>query len=314
MFGSKTHAQKAIAQSVRSVVQRRCFLSSVATLAILFIATASLPNCARDASRAKTASSAKAAAPTPSSASTRELNVQQPAGQSLGTLTQAGDSVGSAASAASDSERVFTKRRLRMVAELQPEIHDTLVIRAMEKVPRHKFVARALLDRAYEDTPLPIGYDQTISAPSIVGLMTELAKPRAGARALDIGTGSGYQAAVLAELVAQVYSIEILCPLADEARERLSRLGYNNIEVRCGDGYRGWPEHAPFDIIILAAAPDHIPPPLIEQLAPGGRLVLPVGETYQELIVVEKSADGSVTQRRVLPVRFVPMTGEAEDQ
>ena len=191
-------------------------------------------------------------------------------------------------------------------------ITDRRVLAAMRLVPRHRFVRPTDLHLAYADCPLSIGRGQTISQPYIVALMTQLARPRAGGRALDIGTGSGYQAAVLAGLTGEVYSIEILCPLANEARARLARLGYANVEVRCGDGYRGWPEQAPFDAIILAAAPDHIPPALIDQLAPGGHLVLPVGEYEQELVDVEKRPDGSVIKRNVIPVRFVPMTGESE--
>ncbi len=190
-------------------------------------------------------------------------------------------------------------------------IRNPRVLAAMRKVPRHEFVPERVRRLAYADGPLPIGHGQTISQPYIVALMTELASPDPGDRALDIGTGSGYQAAVLAEIVEHVYSIEILEPLAEEAARRLRRLGYENVEVRCGDGYRGWPEHAPFDVIILAAAPDHIPQPLIDQLAPGGRLVLPVGEGDQELVVVTRRADGSIERRNVIPVRFVPMTGEA---
>jgi protein-L-isoaspartate(D-aspartate) O-methyltransferase len=218
-----------------------------------------------------------------------------------------------AAGAAQPSDP-YSAERTRMVAEQlrARDIADPQVLAVMGRVPRHEFVPAELRQYAYSDGPLPIGYDQTISQPYIVALMTQLARPRTGARSLDIGTGSGYQAAVLAELTGQVYSIEILCPLADEARERLTRLGYRNIEVRCGDGYRGWPEHAPFDLIILAAAPDHVPQPLIDQLAPGGRLVLPVGNTFQELVVVEKDGDGSARQQEIIPVRFVPMTGEAE--
>jgi len=206
--------------------------------------------------------------------------------------------------------------RARMVAEQlrARDIVDPEVLAVMGRVPRHEFVPPGLREYAYSDGPLPIGHEQTISQPYIVALMTQLARPRAGARALDIGTGSGYQAAVLAELTGQVYSIEILCPLADEARDRLARLGYDNAEVRCGDGYRGWPEHAPFDLIILAAAPDHVPQPLIEQLAPSGRLVLPVGDLFQELVVVEKDSLGGVQQHEIIPVRFVPMTGEAEQR
>ncbi len=208
----------------------------------------------------------------------------------------------------------YATPRARMVEEQlqRRDIVDLRVLEVMARVPRHEFVPESQRRLAYADGPLPIGHDQTISQPYIVALMTQLARPRRGGRALDIGTGSGYQAAVLAELTGEVYSIEIVCPLADEARERLLRLGITNVEVRCGDGYRGWPEQAPFDVIILAAAPDHIPQPLIEQLAPGGHLVLPVGDVYQELIDVEKHADGSVSQRSVIPVRFVPMTGESE--
>ena len=208
----------------------------------------------------------------------------------------------------------FAQMRERMVAEQlkNRDIHDPAVLAAMRSVPRHHFVPEAYRGAAYTDGPLPIGYEQTISQPYIVALMTQLARPAPQARALDIGTGSGYQAAVLAELVDSVYSIEILCPLADEARARLERLAYHNVAVRCGDGYQGWPEHAPFDLIILAAAPDHVPQPLVEQLAPGGRLVLPLGAFYQDLIVIEKLPDGTVREQNVAPVRFVPMTGEAQ--
>lgn len=182
----------------------------------------------------------------------------------------------------------------------------------MGKVPRHKFVPDHLEEMAYADRPLPIGSGQTISQPYIVALMTQLAKPKPDSIALDVGTGSGYQAAVLAELCKKVYSIEIVEELGKEAKTRLDNLGYKNIETRIGDGYRGWPEHAPFDLIIVAAAPDHIPKPLIEQLAPGARLVIPVGRTFaQDLIVVEKQEDGTVREITVAPVAFVPMTGEA---
>ncbi len=184
----------------------------------------------------------------------------------------------------------------------------------MRRVPRHELVDPAQRSLAYSDQPLPIGHGQTISQPYIVALMTQLARPKPGCMALDVGTGSGYQAAVLAELGANVYSIEIVPALAQQAQERLRRLGYGRVEIRCGDGYRGWPDHAPFDVIIVAAAPDHVPRPLIDQLAPGGHLVIPVGDYYQSLIVVEKQADGSVRQRSVAAVAFVPMTGEAAQQ
>jgi len=192
------------------------------------------------------------------------------------------------------------------------DIADLRVLDVMSRVPRHLFVPPDERAWAYDDHPLPIGEGQTISQPYIVALMTQLARPKKEARALDVGTGSGYQAAVLAELADQVYSIEILCTLADSARQRLTSLGYKNVEVRCGDGYRGWPEKAPFDVIIVAAAPDHVPEPLVQQLAKGGRMVLPVGKSDQELVVVEKDEKGMVRRWNVLPVSFVPMTGEAQ--
>ncbi|WP_201750064.1 protein-L-isoaspartate(D-aspartate) O-methyltransferase [Tautonia marina] len=192
------------------------------------------------------------------------------------------------------------------------DIDDPQVLEVMARVPRHEFVPEDYRDLAYADRPLPIEKDQTISQPYIVALMTQLARPQPGDRALDVGTGSGYQAAVLAELVDEVYSIEIHEELADSARARLARLGYRNVEVRHGDGYRGWPEAAPFDLIIVAASPPEIPRPLIAQLAPGGRLILPVGEGFgQELVRIEKAFDGTITRESIAPVSFVPMTGEA---
>jgi protein-L-isoaspartate(D-aspartate) O-methyltransferase len=208
----------------------------------------------------------------------------------------------------------FRVLRHRMV-DLQlaaRDIRDERVLDVMRRIPRHLFVPESQRESAYADWPLQIGAGQTISQPYIVGLMTQLAKPQPESRALDVGTGSGYQAAVLAELCREVYSIEIIEPLAVEARLRLADLGYRNVEVRCGDGYRGWPEHAPFDVIILAAAPADIPEPLVEQLAPGGRLVLPVGGWAQELVVVEKQPDGTTRQWTEIGVMFVPMTGEAQ--
>ncbi|HMP81042.1 MAG TPA: protein-L-isoaspartate(D-aspartate) O-methyltransferase [Pirellulaceae bacterium] len=192
------------------------------------------------------------------------------------------------------------------------DIRDESVLDAILRVPRHQFVPAAYREAAYDDSPLPIGHDQTISQPYIVALMTEAVRPRAGQRALDIGTGCGYQAAVLAELVDQVYSIEIVKPLAEESARRLRNMGYRNIEVRHGDGYQGWPEQAPFDVIIVAAAPDHVPEPLIEQLAEGGRLVIPVGAHYQQLLLIEKLEDGKTRKTTLAPVAFVPMTGEAQ--
>jgi protein-L-isoaspartate(D-aspartate) O-methyltransferase len=188
-------------------------------------------------------------------------------------------------------------------------VRDERVLAAMRKVPRHEFVPDSEKRHAYRDTPLPIGEGQTISQPYIVALMTELARPEKSHRVLEVGTGSGYQAAVLAELVEHVYTIEIEASLAQRASEVLRRLGYENISVRNGDGYAGWSEHAPFDIVIVTAAPDHIPQPLIDQLKPGGRMVVPVGPTHatQELRVLEKDATGRIGVKTVAPVRFVPL-------
>jgi protein-L-isoaspartate(D-aspartate) O-methyltransferase len=214
----------------------------------------------------------------------------------------------------SPEEPDYAEQRRRMVEhQLESrDITDARVLRAMQKVPRHLFVPERVRRFAYADTALPIGEDQTISQPYIVALMTQLARPSANSRALDVGTGSGYQAAILGELCKQVYGIEIVESLAASSKKRLKQLGYENIEVRHGDGYRGWKEHAPFDLIILAAAPDHVPEPLTQQLAVGGRLVMPVGRYFQDLIVIEKQRDGSLKRRNVTSVLFVPMTGEAE--
>jgi protein-L-isoaspartate(D-aspartate) O-methyltransferase len=193
------------------------------------------------------------------------------------------------------------------------DITDAAVLDAMRRVNRHAFLPVELRERAYEDRPLPIGYQQTISQPYIVALMTQLGRARPGARVLDVGTGSGYQAAVLAEIVGHVYSVEIVCPLADAARTRLEAQGYPNITVRCGDGYAGWKQHAPFDLIVLAAAPDHVPPALKAQLATGGRLVLPVGDQTQRLKLIERKADGTYETTDHGGVMFVPMTGGAQE-
>jgi protein-L-isoaspartate(D-aspartate) O-methyltransferase len=190
-------------------------------------------------------------------------------------------------------------------------IRDPLVLSAMRRVPRERFVPDADRAFAYSDGPLSIGFGQTISQPYIVALMTELLEPKSGDIVLEVGTGSGYQAAVLAKLVARVYTIEIVPPLARSAALRLEKLGYGNIEIRLGDGYHGWREHGPFDGIIVTAAANAIPPPLIEQLKPGGRMLIPVGAPFfaQELIVLTKDANGKVSTRSVLPVAFVPLTG-----
>ena len=226
--------------------------------------------------------------------------------------------LGAAGCAASAQDPVdFAELRQRMVRDTiaeprdgRPPVLDLQVIDAMEKVERHLFVPEDARAWAYRDSPLGIGWQQTISQPYIVALMTELAAPRPGHKVLEVGTGSGYQAAVLAEIVEHVYTIEIVEPLGLRAAAALEMAGYENVTTRIGDGYAGWPEEAPFDAIVVTAAPDHVPEPLIEQLATGGRLVLPVGPQggRQELQVLEKNADGTVERTRVIPVRFVPLT------
>ncbi len=208
----------------------------------------------------------------------------------------------------------FAERRARMVETqiVARGVRDPRVLAAMRKVPRHLFVDPSQRTLAYEDHPLPIPGNQTISQPYIVALMTELLELDPKGRVLEIGTGSGYQSAVLAEIAREVYTIEIVPELARSAAARLKELHYDNVTVLEGDGYRGWPEHAPFDGIIVTAAPERIPQPLLDQLAPGGVMVIPVGGFFQELKVFRKSADGKVSEKDILPVRFVPMTGEVE--
>ncbi len=186
------------------------------------------------------------------------------------------------------------------------------VIRAMRRVPRHQFVPEDYTAMAYDDAPLPIGYEQTVSQPSLVAYMVQALNLGADEKVLEIGTGSGYQAAVLAEIVPQVYSIEIVEPLATRAQQTLTALGYQNIRIRIGDGYQGWPEEAPFDAIIVTAAPDHVPKPLLEQLSLGGRLLLPEGRFFQRLVMIRRTEEG-YTRTELLSVRFVPMTGQAEE-
>ena len=188
---------------------------------------------------------------------------------------------------------------------------DERVMYAMGKVPRDEFVPGHLQPVAFENGPLSIGEGQTISQPYMVALMTDLLQLRPDHKVLEIGTGSGYQGAVLSLLCERVYSIERIPGLADAAAQRLQRLGYANVSLRCGNGYEGWPEHAPYDAIVVTAGATHVPPPLIEQLKPGGRLIIPVGSRFltQQLLLLTKAADGSVTTRQVLPVRFVPLTG-----
>jgi protein-L-isoaspartate(D-aspartate) O-methyltransferase len=206
----------------------------------------------------------------------------------------------------------FAGQRQRMINELRSEgIRSEAVLQAMARVPRHLFVPPEVRSQAYENTPLPIGLGQTISQPYIVGYMSEALEVSREHTVLEIGTGSGYQAAVLAELAREVLSIEILPELADRARQSLAEAGYQNVTVRTGNGYLGWPERAPFPRIIVTAAPDEVPPALVEQLAVGGIMILPVGSIFsaQELVVVTKSDQG-VTQKRTIPVRFVPMVNK----
>jgi protein-L-isoaspartate(D-aspartate) O-methyltransferase len=190
-------------------------------------------------------------------------------------------------------------------------IRNTAVIQAMLNVPRHEFVPEDLRDEAYGDNPIPVGLGQTISQPYIVGLMTELLNPARGAKILEVGTGSGYQSAVLAETGCDLYTIEIVENLAERARCILENLGYTNITYKIGDGYQGWEEHAPFDGIIVTAAPGHVPAKLLEQLGVNGKMVIPVGDESQELLLIEKS-DTGITKKKITAVRFVPMTGESE--
>jgi len=210
-------------------------------------------------------------------------------------------------------DRLTEARRQMVNAQIAARgIHDQLVLDAMLQVGRHHFVPHELVHRAYFDEPLPIGYKQTISQPYIVAYMTEALGLKGGEKVLEIGTGSGYQAAVLAEIADTVYTIEIVEPLSAQAGEVLNRLGYSNVHCRAGDGYGGWPEEAPFDAIIITAAPPAVPDPLISQLKVGGRLIAPVGEWYQELVLITKTR-GGIRTRKLIPVRFVPMTGRVRD-
>jgi protein-L-isoaspartate(D-aspartate) O-methyltransferase len=234
----------------------------------------------------------------------------------LATLALAGTRGGGGGSESvpppEDPERA---RRLGMVSsQIESRgVRDPRVLAAMREVPRDRFVPPNLRSEAYRDGPLPIGHQQTISQPYIVALMTELLRPEPDMKVLEIGTGSGYQAAVLAECVEEVYSIEIVPELGKGAQKLLGKLGYDNVHVRIGDGFDGWPEEAPFGGIIVTAAPARIPQPLKDQLAVGGKLVIPVGRGSQDLVVVTRTGDG-FRERVVTPVRFVPMTGKAEDQ
>ena len=217
----------------------------------------------------------------------------------------------------------FASERRRMVQDITALVRDTRaeigkpafderVMAVMARVPRHEFVPPDQVPSAYRNRPLPIGHGQTISQPYIVALMTDLARVEPSDKVLEIGTGSGYQAAVMAHLAKAVYTIEIVEPLGLQATQRLQALGYANVQVRLGDGYYGWEEHAPYDAILVTAAASHIPPPLIRQLKAGGRMVIPVGASFmvQQLMLVEKNLDGTVSTRQILPVSFVPLTGQ----
>ena len=222
--------------------------------------------------------------------------------------------LGVSVSVALEQDGGFSGKRGRMIEKQLKapgrDIRDERVLAAMGKVPRHEFVPDEVKVYAYDDQALPIGHEQTISQPFIVAYMTEQLKPEAGEKILEIGTGSGYQAAILAELVDQVYSIEIVKPLAERARETLKRLGYENVHSRTGDGFKGWPDAAPFDAIIVTCAPEDIPSALVEQLKEGGRMMIPVGPAgaVQKLYLLEK-LDGEIVKKAVMDVRFVPMTG-----
>jgi protein-L-isoaspartate(D-aspartate) O-methyltransferase len=217
----------------------------------------------------------------------------------------------------------FAAERQRMVediralvretrAEIGKRAFDERVMTVMARVPRHEFVPAGEVRRAYQNRPLPIGHGQTISQPYIVALMTDLARVEPDHKVLEVGTGSGYQAAVMAQLAQAVYTIEIVEPLGLQATQRLHKLGYANVAVRLGDGYHGWDQQAPFDAILVTAAASHIPPPLVRQLKAGGRMVIPVGAAFmvQQLMLVEKNLDGTVSTRQILPVSFVPLTGK----
>jgi protein-L-isoaspartate(D-aspartate) O-methyltransferase len=219
-------------------------------------------------------------------------------------------------------ESTFALARQRMIGDIERTQREVAretggptlerkVLAVMGDVPRHLFVPPGRQDSAYENRPLPIGNGQTISQPYIVALMTDLLRVKPGDRVFELGTGSGYQAAILAKLAREVYTVEIVAPLGTQAAERLALLGFANVRVKVADGYYGWPEHAPFDAIMVTAAASHVPPPLVRQLKPGGRMVIPVGTSFltQHLLLIEKATDGTLTTRQVLPVSFVPLTG-----
>ena len=248
----------------------------------------------------------------------------KPLGTAVGSLCTALLVVFGAASSASAPDSYMAARNA-LLAEIERDVRDTAqylnkralderVMGALAKVPRHEFVPADERESAYENRPLPIGHGQTISQPYIVAIMSDLVEPKDGCRALEVGTGSGYQAAILSELCEQVFTLEIIDALGTQARARLKQLGFANVEVRIGDGYYGWAEHAPFDVIVVTAVASHVPPPLLKQLKPGGSMILPVGTrfTTQQLVLIRKAADGHITTRQILPVAFVPLTGGHE--
>ncbi len=214
-----------------------------------------------------------------------------------------------------DTEKKLEDMRKQMVEKQirARGVKDQRVLDALTRVERHQFVPQGMESAAYDDNPLSIGEGQTISQPYIVALMTELARVQPASKVLEVGTGSGYQAAVLSVLAKEVFTIEIIPSLGNQAKEKLKSLGYENVHVRVGDGYQGWPDEAPFDAILVTAAPDHVPQPLIDQLKVGGKLVIPLGDYYQDLAVLTKTETG-LQRETIIPVRFVPMTGEAEDK
>ncbi len=231
------------------------------------------------------------------------------------TQTAAGQQAESKQSTAQQAGTMAEERQAMVAQQIEARgVKDNDVLAAMRRVPRHDFVAAPQRGQAYSDKPLPIGQGQTISQPYIVAYMTEVLQLDAGEKVLEIGTGSGYQAAVLAEITDRVYTIEIIEELAEQASKRLQRLGYTEVRTAQGDGYYGWEEHAPFDAIIVTAAAGHIPPPLLRQLKPGGRMIIPIGGVYevQSLMLVRKTSAGEVRTERLMPVRFVPFRGEAQ--
>ncbi len=229
----------------------------------------------------------------------------------LGCASEPPKSTGAGAQSVTASTDSFAAAREAMVDQQlrARDIRSPTVLQAMLRVPRHRFVPEDVRNLSYADHPLPIGFEQTISQPYIVAYMTDAADISSGEKVLEIGTGSGYQAAVLGEIARDVYTIEIVPELAERARAALAELGYKNVHVKAGNGYLGWPEHAPFDAIVVTAAPDEVPKALVEQLALGGKMVIPVGAIVQDMMIIEKTRRG-VIERKTIPVRFVPMTGK----